>query len=217
VIRPQSTIVFDFDGVLIHGDSFAAFVRARLTGSVARFAFAAPALALLLTRPTRRIAVSHCVRVALFGLDARRYEEAIDFFAAQLHARPGHVIAQGVARARQHLAAGNRVVVVTGCETRLARCLLDHMGLRDVELVASRLCDGRFGLRPELHNVGAEKCRQLQLIGIMPRWWRAYSDSIADLPLLECAEEPVLINADEGLHARVSGALGREVAVESWT
>ena len=136
----------------------------------------------------------------------------IDLFAGQLHARDGHVIAQGVTRARQHMAAGDRVVVVTGCERGLARRLLDRMNLREVELIASRLGDARFGLRPEMHNYGAEKVRQLEAIGIVPRWQRAYSDSIADVPMLTQAEEPVLVNASEHLRARVTRALGREVA-----
>jgi phosphatidylglycerophosphatase C len=217
MIRARATILFDFDGVLIRGDSFASFVRTRLTKSIPRLAFAAPALGFLLVRSTRRIGARHCVRVALLGLDARRYEEAIDLFAMQLHERNGHVIAQGVVRAQQHLAAGDRVVVVTGCEAGLARRLLDRMGLRDVELIASRLREGRIGMHTKLHNFGAEKCRQLQLAGIVPRWQRAYSDSAADLPMLELAEQPVLINANEALRTRVTRSLGREVENETWS
>ena len=149
-------------------------------------------------------------------LDAKTYETAIDLFAGQLHARDGHVIAQGVTRARQHMAAGDRVVVVTGCERGLARRLLDRMNLREVELVASRLGDARFGLRPEMHNYGEEKVRQLEAAGIVPRWQRAYSDSIADVPMLAQAEEPVLINANENLRTRLTRALGREVEAENW-
>ena len=216
MIRARSTVLFDFDGVLIRGDSFSSFVKARLGGSASRFALAVPMMAFLLMKPTRRFAARHCVRVALLGLDKKTYEAAIDLFAEQLHARDGHVIAQGVTRARQHMAAGDRVIVVTGCEQRLARKLLDRMNLREVELVASRLGSARFGLRPEMHNYGAEKVRQLEAIGIVPRWQRAYSDSIADLPMLMQAEEPVLVNASETLRVRVTRALGREVGIETW-
>jgi phosphatidylglycerophosphatase C len=217
VIRARSTVLFDFDGVLIRGDSFTSFVKARLGNSAPRFALAVPMMAFLLMKPTRRFAARHCVRVALLGLDAKTYEAAIDLFAQQLHARDGHVIAQGVTRARQHMAAGDRVVVVTGCEHGLARRLLDRMNLREVELVASRLGDARFGLRPEMHNYGAEKVRQLELAGIVPRWQRAYSDSSADVPMLERADEPVLVNASDNLRARVTRALGREVQTETWS
>jgi len=216
VIRARSTVLFDFDGVLIRGDSFSSFVKARLGHSASRFALAVPMMAFLLMTPTRRFAARHCVRVALLGLDAKTYEAAIDLFAAQLHARDGHVIAQGVTRARQHMAAGDRVVVVTGCEQKLARKLLDRMNLREVELIASRLGSARFGLRPELHNYAAEKVRQLEAAGIVPRWQRAYSDSIADVPMLAQADEPVLVNANEHLRARVTRALGREVEIENW-
>jgi phosphatidylglycerophosphatase C len=216
VILARPTVLFDFDGVLIRGDSFSSFVKARIGNSASRFAFAVPMMAFLLMKPTRRFAARHCVRAALLGLDTKTYETAIDLFAEQLHARDGHVIAQGVTRARQHIAAGDRVVVVTGCEHGLARRLLDRMNLRDVELVASKLGDARLGLRPEMHNYGAEKVRQLEAIGIVPRWQRAYSDSIADVPMLAHADEPVLVNADENLRARVTRAIGREVQTETW-
>ena len=217
MIRPRSTVLFDFDGVLIRGDSFTSFVKNRLGNSASRFALAVPMMAFLLMKPTRRFAARNCVRVALLGLDAKTYEAAVDLFAGQLHARDGHVIAQGVTRARQHMAAGDRVVVVTGCEQRLARRLLDRMNLREVELIASRLGDARFGLRPEMHNYGMEKVRQLELAGIAPRWQRAYSDSLADVPMLTQADEPILVNASEHLLARVTRALGREVQTENWS
>jgi phosphatidylglycerophosphatase C len=216
VIRARPTVLFDFDGVLIRGDSFSSFVKKRLGSSASRFALAVPMMAFLVMKLTRRFAARHCVRVALLGLDTKTYENAIDAFAEQLHARDGHVIAQGVTRARQHMAAGDRVIVVTGCERGLARRLLDRMNLREVELVASRLGDARFGLHPEMHNYGAEKVRQLEAIGVMPRWLRAYSDSIADVPMLLQADEPVLVNASENLRARVTRALGRDVGNENW-
>ncbi len=217
MIRARSTVLFDFDGVLIHGDSFSSFVRARLGGSAARFAFAVPLMAFLLLNPTRPFAARHCVRAALLGLDAKTYEAALDVFLEQFQTRDRHVIAQGVTRARQHMAAGDRVVVVTGCEQKMARRLLDRMNLREVELIGSRLGDARFGLGPEMHNYGKEKVRQLKLAGIAPHWQRAYSDSIADVPMLAQAEEPVLINAGEKLRERVTRALGREVQTENWS
>lgn len=216
MIRARPTVLFDFDGVLIRGDSFSSFVKKRLGNSAARFALAVPMMAFLLMKPTRRFAARHCVRVALLGLDTKTYENAIDAFAEQLHARDGHVIAQGVTRARQHMAAGDRVIVVTGCERGLARRLLDRMNLREVELVVSRLGNARFGLRPEMHNYGAEKVRQLEAIGVVPRWQRAYSDSIADVPMLLQADEPVLVNANGDLRTRVTRALGRDVGNETW-
>jgi phosphatidylglycerophosphatase C len=217
VIRARSTVLFDFDGVLIRGDSFTSFVKARLGNSPSRFALAVPMMGFLLMKPTRRFAARHCVRVALLGLDTKTYGSTIDAFAELLHARDGHVIAQGVTRARQHMAAGDRVIVVTGCEHGLARRLLDRMNLREVELVASRLGDARFGLRPRMHNYDEEKVRQLEAAGILPRWQRAYSDSIADVPMLTHAEEPVLVNASGDLQARVRHALGREVQMENWS
>jgi phosphatidylglycerophosphatase C len=67
---------------------------------------------------------------------------------------------------RQHLAAADRVLVVTGCEQRLVRAIFDDLGLPDVELVASSLQPGMLGMRVRLHNIGRTKLRSVAAIGV---------------------------------------------------
>ena len=80
----------------------------------------------------------------------------LERFGADLGQEPG-VIAPGLRMIRTHLAAGDRVIVVTACEHTLARAVLDAIGLAGVELVASRI----RGPSLIVHNHGSTKMAQL--------------------------------------------------------
>ena len=209
-------VLFDFDGVLTHADTYKSFVRDRYARSPGRkllVLLALPWLALLW--PARLRLRRALVRIALLGLDERRYRLAVEAFAAQRVRRPGHFCRDGVRALRRHLAAGDRVIVVTGCEHMLVESLLDQLGLRGVELVASRLKPGLLGLRLVHHNVGAGKLKGLAAHGV-PAWRRAYGDSLYDLPMLKAAAEPVLVNGTPRLCKRVEQALGRTIERVAW-
>lgn len=117
---------------------------------------------------------------------------------------------------RQHVVAGDRVIIVTGCEETLVRAIFDAVGLHGLELVASRLQDGRLGMRKAVHNIGSNKPMQLAAHGIGESWDLAYSDSSKDIPMLKRAREAVLVNADADTIQRVERALGRSVRRVDW-
>jgi phosphatidylglycerophosphatase C len=106
-------------------------------------------------------------------------------------------------------------VIVTGCEDSLVRGVLAELGVADVDILASRLRPGRFGMRSDWHNVGRRKVELLAEQGI-DAWQVAYSDSIQDLPMLALAGEAVLVNATLKLCKRVEKALGRSVTRVEW-
>jgi phosphatidylglycerophosphatase C len=105
--------------------------------------------------------------------------------------------------------------VVTGCEDTLARGVLDGLGVRPVEVVASHLRAGRLGMRSGWHNVGRAKVDALAVHGV-EEWQVAYSDSIQDVPMLALAAEAVLVNASPKLCKRVEKALGHSVTRAEW-
>lgn len=219
---PGSRIVlFDFDGVLIRGDSFAAFVRARYRQSPWRLFLAVPlALAaspLALFRRGRWQIVRLLVRVGLLGVDETRYRSLAAAFARAHAERPRIFLREGISTLRRHLAAGDRVVVVTGCEQQVARGLFDAIGLDGFELVASRLERGWLGLRPGVHCFGARKPRELAAGGIEPPWTVAYTDSAADAPMLREAADAVLVNGTPTTCRALERALGRSVRRVEWT
>ncbi|MET8089318.1 haloacid dehalogenase-like hydrolase [Micromonospora sp. NPDC005220] len=209
-------VIFDFDGVLLRGDAFGLFLRrsvfvgARLPLAVALLVLLAPIASVPALRPWAARWVS---RIGLCGRDADELRAELERFGADLGAEPGRIIGPGLRRVRAHLAAGDRVIVVTACEHTLARAVLDAVGLAGVELVASHI----RGPKLIVHNHGATKMAQLAAQGVMPPWRVAYSDSLSDLPVLRAAEQPVLVNANARQATRARRLLGARLATVTWT
>jgi phosphatidylglycerophosphatase C len=205
-------VLFDMDGVLVKGDSFALFMRRagavgwrRATGFVGVLA-AAP-LALFPRQRSRAIRLA--VRAGLLGMSIEEVRYRAKSFGEALAKEPGRVRQDGVAAAQRHLEAGDRVVVVTASEETLARAYLDNIGLGGVELIASQVDDG-------VHNRGAAKPRQLVARGICPPWQVAYSDSLTDLPMLRGARRAVMVNASQRTLAKARKALGDRLVPVMW-
>ena len=80
------TVLFDFDGVLIHGDAFTLFMRERYARAWARRLLALLALPwLLIQMPVSRwLPVRSMVHIGLLGLNETRYVLAARAFAAAL-------------------------------------------------------------------------------------------------------------------------------------
>jgi phosphatidylglycerophosphatase C len=220
-VRPAARVVlFDFDGVLFRADSYTAFVRERYRRDAWRPLIALatlPVLAVLAcSRRGRRRVIRILVAVALLGIDAKRYEGLAVAFGKAAAKEPRNFLRPGLDALRKHRAAGDRVIVVTGGEQTVVQAILDALGIGGLELVASRLRASRWGMRIDVRNRGEEKIRQLALRGVTPRWGLAYSDSIDDVPMLAAAAEPVLVNVDGAMLARIAARLGRMPTVVYW-
>lgn len=205
-------VLFDFDGVLIRGDAFAMFMRDRYARQWWRrglVVLAAPWLLMVLPLSRRR-ALRALVRLGLLGVGESRYRQLVRSFAVALARHPGRFCRNGLRALRQHQMAGDRIVIVTGCEELLVRGVLDELGLANVDVLASRLREGRFGMRPDWNNVGRHKVELLAQHGI-DACHVAYSGSKQDLPMLALAAEAVLVDATPKLCKRVEKALGRSV------
>jgi len=216
VVAPR-TVLFDFDGVLIHGDAFYLFMRDRFQRSWLRklgAVFALPWM-ILVVPFSRRLAERALVHVGLLGLNEQRYRLAAEAFGAGLVRRPKQFCRDGLSALRRHQAAGDRVIVVTGCEHVLVRHILDQLGLGDVDVLASQLRPGLLGMRVKLHNVGRRKPAQLAAFGV-GEWHVAYSDSAVDAPMLKPAAEAVLVNGTPALCKKLERALGRTITRVDW-
>jgi phosphatidylglycerophosphatase C len=115
---------------------------------------------------------------------------------------------------REHLEAGDRVVVASGSEERLVHAVLDALGVRGVEVIASQI-DLEPVVRIRRHCYGAAKCTALAAAG-HERWDVAYSDSLADLPLLRGAAHAVLVDATPEMVAEATRQLGRPPGLVDW-
>ena len=208
--------VFDLDDTLVGGDSFGLFTRHLLFRRRWRAALAvtaAPVLWPMLFLPgTRRVAVTGLLWLASVGLSEGRFTALAARFAA------GHAerrIVPVLRRLREHLDAGDRVVVVTACAEPLAGAICAELGLSEVEVIAARLRRGRTAMRPVLGCRGAEKVDRLRTAGIDLPVDFAYTDSAVDLPLLRVAVHRFLVAPSERDLARVRAALPDAVVVLS--
>ena len=213
-------VLFDFDGVLFKGDSFAAFMRHHCRRQWWRVVLASPVLVaaspFALVRRTRRRTMNFLVRLALLGTSMPRYRRLAQDFGDVLARDARRFSRQAIDALNAHRHQGARVIVVTGCEETLARAVLDGLGLPEIELVASTLAPGRFGPRVDVHNVGFQKAHQLRLRGVRAPWDVAYGDSFADLDMLAGARSAVLVNPDRALLARLSSRLQRRLSIVEW-
>lgn len=213
----QRVVLFDFDGVLMRGDAFGLFLRDRYAHSWWR------RLVLVLHLPwllavlpfSRHRAMHTLMRIGLLGVGQAHYRDLATGFACDLVRRPHQFHRAGLRALRRHQAAGDRVVIVTGCEDILIRGVLAGLGISDVEVLASHLRASRWGMVTAWHNIGEYKLRVLAQHGI-EAWAVAYSDSLQDLPMLAGATDPVLVNATPRLCRRVEQALGRAVTRVEW-
>lgn len=216
----RRVVLFDFDGVLVRGDSFAAFMRDRYRRAWWRGIALLPLLpvfaVLATTRRGRHAVLRFCVVWALLGVGAQRYRGLAETFGRAFARDARHLVRAGLSRLNEHRHAGDRVIVVTGCEQTVARAILDELGFETIELVASRLVPGRLGMRIEVHNRGMEKAHQLRRIGVRPPWDVAYSDSQDDLPMLAAARSAVLVDPDRRTLAAVSARLRQRLSVVQW-
>jgi len=210
-------VLFDFDGVLMHGDAFHLFVRECFARSLWRKGLALLSTPLLLpSLPfSRRWPAYVLVRIALLGLGEQRYRAAANVFGANLARRPRQFCRDGLRQLRQHQAQGDRVIVVTGCEHTLVSSILHELGLSGLEILASQLCAGWVGMRLRRHNVGRRKLQSLTEHGV-GAWQVAYGDSVHDVPMLRPADQPVLVNGTPALCKKVEKALGRAVGRVEW-
>lgn len=218
----RQVVVFDLDGTLLAGDSFAAFLRHLMARRVVRLLVAAvtapawlPALQLPLTRP----GAERClVWLAAVGMDDDEFTACARDFARQ-HAGPnsGRAAAAALTRVREHVDAGHRVVVATGCAAPLAQEVCAVLGLSQVEVVASTLTRHRWRLPSRAVPArGHGKLRALHAAGVELPVDHAYSDSASDLPLLRAARTPHVVDPGPRDWSRLRRELGADVDLLLW-
>ncbi|MFZ5661325.1 MAG: HAD-IB family phosphatase [Pseudomonadota bacterium] len=193
-------VVFDFDHTLYDGDSgshlFVWMIRRAWWRRVLALLIApvfAPMIAYL---PTRRAGISAFVWAGTIGLKRRRdLDELIDrYVAGNADAIRRRLLPHALDVLHRHREAGDRVVIATGAPPELARAILAFVAHEDVPVVGTEV-GPRFGAviaRRHCHH--AMKMRMLREAGFAGEIAIAYSDSSADLPLLQAARRPVVVN-----------------------
>jgi phosphatidylglycerophosphatase C len=204
-----SHVVFDFDGTLIEGDSTTRWLLETFKRSPLRFALAILllpiALPMVILPYSRRRGASIFLWLATFGMDEADLERSLSEFARRFAAGD---LAIGwrlgaVQVLEHHLAEGHRVTISTAAPECVVRPLLGDWESR-IELSGSSMRRLAGGWVCSRHNYAREKCRSLEQAGHPGRWQFAYTDSIADRPLLENADQGFVINPGWVLRVRAA-------------
>jgi HAD superfamily hydrolase (TIGR01490 family) len=198
--------IFDVDGTLVTGPSlekrlFSLLLRQGWLGPIQLLAFA-------------RFGIGHA---AEFGRHTMKKNKAyltglrcadVDALVSAWVRRTalGWWYPPALARLRQHQAAGDTVVLLSGTPQFVADALARELGLARAVGTCCMAEAGRFCADPPLvHPFGAKKRALAEMLcaesGTAVAAMVAYGDSVHDLPLLRLAGHPVAVRPDAALLA----------------
>jgi phosphatidylglycerophosphatase C len=215
-------VVFDFDHTLYDGDSgshlFKWLIQRAWWRQVLALLAAPVAGPMVAFLPTRRAGISVFVWIGTAGLHRRRDLDALidDYVASHVDAIKARLLPIALEVFRAHREAGDRVVVATGAPPELARAILAFVAHEDVPVVGT-LVGPKFGAVGAIrHCHHAMKMTMLRDAGFVQPVARAYSDSSADLPLLQAALQPVVVNPKAGSVAMFRKVLPAGTPILNW-
>lgn len=191
-------VLFDFDGTLIRGDCVTGLLRRLLLTSPWRRVLALLALPLVLGFMhwrTARMPATFYLWLATVGRSEAEFQQACAAFVADFtRDRQRRLIQVAMQRLHAHLAAGDRVYIVTAANESLAKAIWAAIEGPPVQaIIGSRVRRGLGGWLWALHCYGPRKLAALAQAGVLPPFAVAYSDSRKDLPMLRAARQPVLV------------------------
>ena len=215
-------VVFDFDHTLYDGDSGSHLFKwlierawwRRLLALLAA-PVAGPMVAWL---RTRRAGISVFVWIGTVGLHRRRdLDDLIDrYVESHVEAIKSRLLPIALEVLHRHREAGDRVVVATGAPPELARAILAFVAHEDVPVVGTLVVPklGAVGAIRHCHH--AMKMTMLREAGFTQPVAIAYTDSSADLPLLQAAQRPVVVNPKAGRVAMFRAVLPPGTPILNW-
>jgi phosphatidylglycerophosphatase C len=211
-------VVFDFDGTIAAGDAVGSWIYYRIMRSPLRFGVALLALPvgvpLLALYPT--LGASVFLWIATVGCTPAAVAKSLEVFAARRFQRPTSLFAEALEAIAQHRAAGDYVVVASGCEFKLLSWVGTRIGFAPDCMVGSTLQEWLFGSVAQQHCIGQRKVEMLRAQTGLEAYDHVYTDSWRDLPLMQRASSITLVNATPALAARVRAATGVDVCVVRW-
>ena len=214
-------VVFDFDHTLYDGDSgqhlVTWLIRRHWARKLAAILLAPLLLPMVAWLPTRRRGISGFLWIGSFGLHNRRDLDAlIDQYVqaskAEIRAR---LLPVALEVLHKHRMRGDRVVIATGAPPELARAILDFVAHEDLPVIGTLFRPFLGGLAAVEHCHARNKMRMLWDAGY-DQIAIAYSDSSADLPLLQAARKPVVVNPKRGRVAMFRRVLPPGTPILNW-
>ncbi|HET7126784.1 MAG TPA: haloacid dehalogenase-like hydrolase [Lysobacter sp.] len=214
-------VVFDFDHTLYDGDSGQHLVTWLITRHWARKLAAILLAPLLLPMvawlPTRRHGISGFLWIGSIGVHNRRDLDALidDYVRANRDRIRARLLPVALEVLHRHRMQGDRVVIATGAPPELARAILDFVAHEDLPVIGSLFRPFLGGLVTAEHCHARNKMRMLWDAGY-DQIAVAYSDSSADLPLLQAAKRPVVVNPKPRRVAMFRRVLPPDTPILNW-
>ena len=215
-------VVFDFDHTLYDGDSgthlFAWLVKRQWWRRLLALLLAPVFAPLIAFLPTRRHGISAFVWAGSLGMrGVADFNAAIDRYVA-LHTDEirGRLLPIALDVLHRHREAGDQVVVATGAPPELARAILAFVAHEDVPVVGTDVVPRLGGVGPRRHCHHAMKMVMLREAGFTAPVAVAYTDSSADLPLLQAAAQPVVVNPKPSRVAMFRRVLPAGTPILNW-
>ena len=220
VTDADPVVVFDLDGVLTRRDTLTALILRAALRSPWRLVRLPGALIAVVRHgqdvPRRATAVARLVAVLFAGrgaaeVDAWCEQVGTRAVASRRWARP-----ELLAEYRRLQQDGNRVVVATATEERVARAVLRAAGLESEAVHGSRITTSDEGAELVVYNYGPRKLRSLQEGPYDLTRATFYTDSRSDLPVASVARRTVLVAPSRAtLEAVATAGLGARIHVWS--
>ncbi|MEO6227414.1 MAG: haloacid dehalogenase-like hydrolase [Thermomonas sp.] len=215
-------VVFDFDHTLYDGDSgshlFKWLIERDWWRRLLALLIAPIAGPMVAWLPTRRRGISAFVWVGTIGLHRSRdldsmIDEYVTSHAPSIRSR---LLPIALAVLHRHRQAGDLVVVATGAPPELARAILAFVAHQDVPVVGT-LVGPKFGALGAIRHCHSRmKMTMLRDAGYTQPVALAYSDSSADLPLLQAAQKPVVVNPKASRVAMFQRVLPAGTPILNW-
>lgn len=196
-------VVFDFDHTLFDADSGTKLVKWLIDRAWWRKAMAllvapvaGPMIAFL---PTRRYGISVFVWIGTLGMhDEAAVNRAIDTYVDEnLNELRKLILPPAIAKFNEHLANGDTVIVATGAPTELARKLMREVTHEKIPVIGTILGSILGGMHAVHHCHNVNKVKLIREHGYDAPIDVAYTDSFADVPLVQAARYPVVVNPKE--------------------
>lgn len=193
-------VVFDFDHTLYDGDSGSHLFKWLIKRNAWRKLLAlliAPVFAPMIAfMPTRRRGISAFVWVGTLGMKTvADFNAATDrYVAAHTDVIQQRLLPIALDVLRAHRDAGDRVVIATGAPPELARAILAFVAHEDLPVIGTRVGPKYGAIGAIRHCHYRMKMTMIRDAGFTAPVEKAYSDSSADLPLLQAALHPVVVN-----------------------
>jgi HAD superfamily hydrolase (TIGR01490 family) len=114
-----------------------------------------------------------------------------------------YVYAEAATLIEEHQAAGRDIVLVSASGEEMVQPIGAQLGINDVIATRMKVADGRYTGEIEFYAAGAAKVEAVRKLaaerGYDLQDCYAYSDSVADVPLLAAVGHPSAVNPDKGM------------------